>query len=557
MKKLYLFALLLVLAFLSIQLVLSRLDSQTTDEAVHIAAGYTYLKTNDYRFNPEHPPPVKKLAALPLLFMKLDTPDPTYWNAASSFFYDSWRENRQFGEDLIYSLKGNVQEILFATRIPMVLLSVALAIAVFMVSYRMWGGRGAIISLGLCLLDPLINGHSHLVTTDVAVSLGFLLSLYCFWIFLNAPSYKNALLLGLIVGFTQLFKFTAIIVYPAFLVLFLGFIIYRRVTAKSLLRIFGKIILSLAVILLVIFVGYGFSFYVAPKSDVAIEQLGQDTGFNDMIVEKISQSGSFREIYDKARYVLVPKEYYKGLVMVFSHTRGGHDSYLLGETSKTGWWYYFPILVLLKTPIPALILVAVGLYFALKDKDKKKTAVFMLSGAFLFLLFAMSSKANLGLRHVMPIFPVLYVLSGSLGLLKSRKLNYLVLALFIWLVGEYIVAFPYYLSYFNQLAGGKWNGYKIASDSNFDWGQDLYRIKKYLDYNPGIDEPYIEYSWSGESALDYFGIKRRPLSELNAESKGYLIIGSSALVSEKYDWLREGYSPVDRITPSVFVYYLE
>ena len=100
MKKILICAAFLVLIIqFGFQVYMANTDSQTTDEGVHLLAGYTYLTKHDYRFNPEHPPLVKYLAAFPLLFMKIDTSQvDSYWNKSNNFLYDSWQENRAAAE---------------------------------------------------------------------------------------------------------------------------------------------------------------------------------------------------------------------------------------------------------------------------------------------------------------------------------------------------------------------------------------------------------------------------------------------------------------------------
>ena len=558
MKK-YIFVAIILLALLfCVQLNLAMSDSQTTDEGVHLSAGYTYLTKRDFRFNPEHPPLVKELAALPLLFLKLNVPnDARYYDKASNFFYDSWRENRQFGEELLYGLGNDAAKILLASRIPMILITIVLGAAVFVISARFWGGKGGIISVALFALDPLINGHGHLVTTDVAVSLGFLLSVYCFWLFLNKPIWKNVVLLGLAIGLAELAKFTAIIILPSFLILLAMFLIQNKIKFKETGKISGKIIIALAIAFLVICAGYFFKLKQSPNRSEAASQVNQLIIANqDYVFSGFFKNGQFNNTYDKLRYISAPREYFKGLAMVVWHTEKGHGSFLLGKTSGLGWWYYFPVLLFLKTPIPTLVLFLLGIIFALKDKTQFKRNLFFLSAGLLFLLFAMTSKANLGLRHVMPVLPILFVMSGILGNVKIKYIKYISVAAILWLVAIYLFSYPFYLSYYNEFAGGTKNGYKIALDSNLDWGQDLLRVRNYITER-GINDAFIDYAWDGELALDYYNIPRSATTVLGDRFRGYAVISATSLQLDIYEWLRDNYKPVDRVIPSVLVYFVD
>ena len=165
----------------------------------------------------------------------------------------------------------------------------------------------------------------------------------------------------------------------------------------------------------------------------------------------------------------------------------------------------------------------------------------------------MSSKADLGIRHVLPVYPLLFLLVGY-AISKCQKWRYVFVALFIWLLAVMIAAYPYYISYFNNLAGGSYNGYKITNDSNLDWGQDLPRIASYIKNN-NLKNIYIDYAWDGGSALDYFLGKGdyKLLSDWSAGDGGYAIINSSDFdTSTQYKYLQSCFG-LKQVTPSVFI----
>ena len=202
------------------QLVLAKTDSQTTDEGVHLSAGYTYITKHDFRFNPEHPPLVKILAAIPLLILKPNTPaDSEYFDKGSNYYYDNWQENRAYGIDFLYGLRNNADLMLFAARIPMALLTLLLGLLIFIVSSKFWGTKAGLLSLILYTIEPIILAHGHLVTTDIGVALGYLLATYTLWVLMKDPKWRNVIWFGLALGVAELMKFTAIIFVPAILVL--------------------------------------------------------------------------------------------------------------------------------------------------------------------------------------------------------------------------------------------------------------------------------------------------------------------------------------------------
>ena len=553
-------AVILLLGQLAFQLYMAKTDAQTTDEGVHLSAGFTYLTKRDFRFNPEHPPFLKELATLPLLFIHPNIPeDQKYWDKAADFYYDSWRENRAFGDEMLYALGNNADLLLFWGRLAPVLITFLLGLAVFLISKRFFGSLGGLISTVFFVLDSLINGHGHLITTDIAVSLGILLSIYFLYRLLETRRMLFGILFGVSAGLALASKHTAVMLIPISLVLIIVYQIWfsEGKRARSLiLPIIAAIFLSF----ILIWASYGFTYRLPPKIN-SVQQIFKSNiplykteSFNE---QKQGFTGTKDKmttiVLNAARRVLFPQDYYKGLVSLLIHAGSGHSSFLLGETSITGWWYYFPVVFAAKTPIPELIGLVAAVWLIIRRKNKP--AIFFLLAALLYLLLAMVSKADLGLRHLMPIYPVIFISLGVLANLKGLW-KLLPIALVAFSIFEFITAYPYHLSYFNAAVGGTNNGYRIAADSNLDWGQDLKRIKAYLDESNLGNNVFVEYGWNSELALDYYGIKRKPLSELTPDSSGYVVIGSSALQSDAYKWLRDGFEPIARITPSVFLFQI-
>lgn len=516
-----------------VQVRLSSLDSATTDEAVHLSAGYTYLTRGDFRFNPEHPPLVKVLAALPLLTLRptINETAEQAWQKSGNFFFDSWRENRKFGEELLYQSRNNPDTLLFWARLPMVLLTLLLGLTIFLIAWRHWGPIPAIIATALYVFNPTVTGHGHLVTTDIGLALGSLLTVYSFYQLLEQPNRRRGIYFGLAFALALLTKHTAILLLPVLLVLGVTFLVTKRTAFKPIV---GPLLLGLVITILAIWAGFGFHDRVVPQSDSISSAL--ITANKEFLTnEAVEAQPQVDRIYRAIRPALTifPGSYVKGLFMVVGHASGGHSSFLLGEISNTGWWYYFPVLLLLKTPLPTLIILAGAVhFFLLKRKgDPLVLALGLLSG--IFLLFAILAKANLGLRHIIPILPPLFLIAGW-ATLVSRRWQIIVLVLLIWSGLVFWLTGPTYLGYYNELAGGNRNGYKIATDSNLDWGQDLKRISHFVEAQRGHNV-FIDYNWLGTPALNhYLGKSRyRMLSDYEPGQVGYAIIGASAYNTHK------------------------
>jgi len=309
-------------------------------------------------------------------------------------------------------------------------------------------------------------------------------------------------------------------------------------------------LLSWFVAWFVIWAVYGFSIIRAPETGSVLQAVTQSNSLPSL---GAPAQDLLTRIYDAARYILVPREYFKGLVMVLSHTTAGHGSYLLGQVSSSGWWYYFPVLLLLKNSLAWVVMVGLGLWITFKSRLSLAKAAYWLIFAGGFLLVAMQSKADLGVRHVLPVMLALTIWFGAVFNLANAKQRLLMLILIVWTAGAFLLSYPYYLSYFNE-AVGQHRSYLIARDSNLDWGQDVYRIKDYIERN-NLSAPYLDYNWDGQNALQHYGLNYRTTDGINSKSVGLLIITPSSLTDPKYDFL-DGAKPFDYVTPGALVFKL-
>src|SRR3989441_5806636 len=180
-------------------------SSQTSDEAAHLAAGYSYLKTADFRLNPEHPPLIKDLAALPLLPLELSFPWGPLWEQA-----EEWNIGRIF----VHENRVSNDTILLFGRLPVLLLSLILGWFLFRWGRTLFGAPGALLGLSLYVLDPNVVAHSCLVTTDLGVTLFMFLAVYFLWAWSERPSPGRLALCGLMVGGAFASKFTSLWLLP-------------------------------------------------------------------------------------------------------------------------------------------------------------------------------------------------------------------------------------------------------------------------------------------------------------------------------------------------------
>ncbi|MFH1978795.1 MAG: glycosyltransferase family 39 protein [Patescibacteria group bacterium] len=498
-------------------------DSATMDELAHIPAGYSYITEQDMRLNPEHPPLIKDLSAIPLLFLNLNFPtNITAWTTALNGQWD-------MGRIFLYESGNDADKMLRYSRLPMMLLAILFGWLFFKWTRGLYGNAVALLCLFLFALSPTFLAHSKYVTTDLAAAFGFFIGIAAFVNFINRKTTKSLIVCGVAFGIAQLLKFSLVILAPLYIIL--G-ILWIFLNSKKEFWVLGKIVLIGLIGLAIIVPFYVFHIWNYPVE----RQLADTTTLlSSFRVKFISNSviwladSSFIGFRAFGEYLL-------GILMVMGRAAGGNNVYFLGDMANTGWPTYFPLLYLLKEHLALHILTLIGLIFGIQNivKSKEKNfrnflewlkENFALTASVIFIIIywtqAVTSPLNIGVRHVLPTFPFIYLLVSRQtirwikgistdspqtfwGWVKSfyqtfirpAKRGLVVVILLVWMGCSAIITYPHHLSYYNALGGGTDNGYKIAVDSNYDWGQDLKRLKDWTDKNIPANEPI---------AIDYFG----------------------------------------------------
>jgi hypothetical protein len=253
----------------------------------------------------------------------------------------------------------------------------------------------------------------------------------------------------------------------------------------------------------------------------------------------------------------LPEPWLYGLTFVdrFSRSR---VAFFFGEMGTTGWVAFFPAAFLLKTPLPALALLALaGILLATQPRfgGRAGRLVYRLTplaalGA-VYAGFALTSHLNLGLRHLLPLYPVLYVGAGAVALGFHRR--WLVIAtavLLAWHAGESLAIRPHYLAYFNPLRGGPKQAYQYFVDSSLDWGQDLPGLKRWLEAHARGESIFLSYFGSGSPQDE--GITATRLADGNPNQglrpvappmTGGVYCISATMFQQIYTYVRHGWTP--------------
>lgn len=482
-------AVLIAFAALFIGLTVSsyRQESSTVDEPQHIVTGYTALVLNDYRIDPLHPPLLRLWAALPLVLssdVRFNT--NTYWAPVKP-----WAFCHQF----LY-VDNDADRLLDRARFMSVLLGVSLGILLFCWSRELFGFWPATVVLGLYSFEPNILAHYRLATTDPGVTCFIFGTVYFLWRTARRLSWLNVTGLVVFFALAQVCKFSALILVPISLTL-----LAIQASRNHRWRAVLGITLALAVAsYAAIWAAHRFQYAPAPPG-AGLERIVTGPTVHQRL-------GLLADVLDWVdEHHLLPNSYVQGFALSQAQAQT-RPAYLLGRFNTTGWWYYFPIAFLIKTPVGLIVLFFAGLTLCVVNRSKSwQDDVFMVLPLAMYLGVAMSMNTNIGLRHILPVYPFVLLLAGktvAAALASRRRLLVAAVAgLALFQVGEVVAVSPHYLAFFNQFVGGPKNGHRYLADSNIDWGQDLKNLKKWMDAN-GVDKINLSYFGSADPA--YYGI---------------------------------------------------
>jgi hypothetical protein len=555
--------------FVGLSLDAARQKSPTADENFHLVAGYSYLKWGDYRINPEHPPLAKLWAALPLL--AVDVNDAPLSREAR----DRVQENGKYGwllaNQWLFS-SNDAEKLFFLAKIPMVLLGALLGLLVFCWARDLYALPGAFAALTLFVLDPNILAHSAIVHTDVPFAMAFFGGTYFFWRTLREVTWLNCSMMAGSFALSTVAKFSFVTILPIWLLLALARIFSSAPMRSSIIfpgTITGRWLKTGWIT--VIFISTGIFAYAAIWSVYGfhyVAAVGEPTPLGIAATVKPAPWLAPWMRFN-VRYHQFPEAWMAGLAYALSTFN--RTAYLFGEISGNGFWLYFPVAFAVKTPLPTLVLLIASLIFLLKERRTIVDWEFILLPIFVYFSLAVYSGMNIGLRHILPIYPFLFVwLSGTVGALwasPSVTKRCGILLLGIWLVFSNLKTFPDYLAFFNETVVAS-DRYKVLVDSNLDWGQDLKGLKQWMDKN-GVHKIQLAYFGTADPA--YYGIAAihkpgtwsivlsKPRGSDDAQNAPYIAISATHLAGV-YFWPSNPYQkylskePVAAIGGSIHVY---
>ncbi len=546
------FPIVLIAALLLIYAVLARsavrTKSPTSDEPYHALAGWMHLHFGNYLLDSEDPPLWSTYAALPngrrSITADPDSLDPTNAPLNTDTEY-AWQVRT------LFRTPGNDADAFVGRSRDMMLLIAALLGAVI----ALWTWRlarflsfsparaafAAVAATALFCFDPNFLGHGSLVKNDVIASLALLLLAMAVWAIGLRMTWPRLAALGLACGLALTVKFSGVL-----LVLIAMFLLTVRIAIAHPWSALGRIRLTwpqrfmaavtagvFAALLswIIIWLAYDLRFTATsdPHSLMDLRpmyglilrhkwQLAHTDGSSlpkptpqDLAPLAPPRFLALVQLADQ--HHLLPQAWLAGFLFTYA-TAMVRATFLCGKLSYVGWWWYFPFAMLVKTPLATLMaallaaIVAASRIRSVRRFENLWPMLCLILPMLLYLSAAMSSNLNLGLRHVLPIYPLAFI---GIGLALARICQWrprlgvqIGLVLALGLIAESLRAYPNYIAFFNVAAGQSRGGLRLLSDSNLDWGQDLKLLADWQRRHPDV-KLYLAYF--GTADPEYYGIR--------------------------------------------------
>jgi 4-amino-4-deoxy-L-arabinose transferase-like glycosyltransferase len=465
-------ALLVIQATLALTMV--HRESLTFDEGNHMFAGYMMWKAADYGLNPEHPPLAKLLATVPILSAHLWVPPPM----PGQFFKTEAYLN---GRDWLARNDGDRQHLVFKMRMSAELLALGLCFFVFLAARDWFGDAAGLIALALVVFDPNVLAHSALVTTDIGVSCFFVAAIWTFYRFATRPTLIRLLLAGLATGLLLATKHSGILIGP----MFVSVIAWEVMTApgaqrkRTALRLTGGFFAIVVLSVFVLWAFYGFRYTARPAGMVFSTSVA---GYAQPLPHFESAA-----VVAVGRLHLLPESYLVGLVDVKLMSLA-YPTFLLGRVYPHGLWYYFPLVLLIKTTLGLLLLIVLATFATITGKlTRHRELFYSLAPPVLYLAVAMMSGMNIGARHLLPMYAFVIIFAAAAAATlagMNRRWAILCSVLIVAHVVSSLLVFPIEIAYANEASGGSRNVHNLLSDASVDWAQQLVQVKQWQDRHP-------------------------------------------------------------------------
>lgn len=486
--------------------------SATYDEPLHAVAGFVRRTTGDFRLDPEDPALFGYWAAIPHSSNALQIDmNSRNW---SGIVYNTSMYQWPWVVDTLYRTRGNDPiEFINRSRFMFVLLGAGLGAVVAMWAWQLAGPIAGLLAASMLTLDANFLAHSPLVKNDVPLALLMTLLAWSLWR-LGRGGWSMIIVAALATAAAVTVKFSGVLCAPIALILLTIRALESRswrVAGMALAKRWQRLVATVAILLFIGVVSYAgiwacYRFRYEPVTSgrsFDIDEIVLRAKRTRLMVRTgIWDAAPAREMVEAEPAGLLvntlswatekhalPQAWAYGFLYTYATTLL-RSCYLMGAERLTGWWYYFPCCFAFKTPTATLgsiaICLVLGAIGLVKWIGKRAESVGTISlwdrgcigvPLIVYAATAMATNLNLGLRHLLPIYPFIFVaVAVSLAGLIQRwpRVGGIIAAIIVLgLGGESLARYPDFIPFFNLPSGGPTNGIKLLGDSNLDWGQDL------------------------------------------------------------------------------------
>jgi hypothetical protein len=493
--------------------------SATVDEPVHVVNAWM-IRNGDFRQTPDVPALWEEWTslAIPRDAMHVDPGDPMLNRPMSRPFSNAWIRKTLFQTSDVDGVT-----LVHRCRAMALILCVPMGLLIARWAWKLGGPAAAVCGTTLWAFDPNLLGHGALANNDVAIALAYGLLGYSIWRVGSKLTAARAAAFVLAAAVGPLIKLSGLTFVPVAVMLLairalldepwpvFGYVLHARKT--RIIAAAGLCIAASLASFLLIWTAYGFRFDAAPDG----RELNTQSLVNDLAAIEGGQLDALaRPVIWAEQHHLAPQAWLDGVLMLRT-TATGKRAFLCGQMYVGGKWDYFPLAFAFKEPLATLAAVLISICIGMvkinlgASAAKKWAAAAIGLPAVIYLLAAMSSNLNLGIRYLFPMYPFLFVAMGLAGAWLWRQVwwgKLIVPLLAITLATEVLAAYPDYIAFFNAACGSERGGIALLSDSNLDWGQDLPLLAKWEKGRPGF--PVV---------LTYFGTSD-PDAYLGSTEKG-------------------------------------
>lgn len=508
--------------------------SAATGEPTHAVAGWMHLVGGDFRVNPDDPPLWKFLAARPNAPVELPVDAyPDLWSRV----LDNASESAAWCRAVLYGASGGAaaaDAVLARSRVVMIVIAVTLGAMIGWWAWKIAGPVAAVAAVTLFSLDSNFLAHGPLVDSDVAMSLALLAGVFAAWRAGRRASLFRIAVLALLAGITLSLKFSGL-----FVILIIGAVVASRVFVPAswplfdrwLRRWWGRYVVAGVVLLVMLTVSigtlwatYGFRFRPAPNSAASMNMAGMvvEIGLTEARLASRGNKRLATQPVEKPNFVtklatfaearrLLPQPWIYGFLDTYQGTLT-RSAYMLGKSRRGGWWSYFPFAMGVKSPLATIaalglmvwVVRAVWKRWGMPGEGGAWTITCLALPVVLHLFFATLARLDFGLRHVLPVYPFLFVAIGvstALAVQRWRAAKGVIALLAIGLATETILAYPNYVPFFNAAARAlPGDPVRLLGESNVDVGQDLPLLAQWQTDHAGR-KLYVSYFGPAEPAL--------------------------------------------------------